>query len=236
MIPKIAYLSWKTRDIVNSNSPIIANGLNNLIQLNKNWSITIYEDDDVDNYLKLNLDSSLYKLIENFHIVAKTDVWRLLKQYNEGGLYIDIDRLCNISLDSIVTDSIKWVLPTCLDLDFSHDFMMSAPNNPVYEIALNLYFQRRINGYTNTYFLGPQTYMHAVTQALIGQQINSNPGQQVFGEIRAKIAEMSFIKTYREHPPHMTIINKQTPVDWDHETEKRRLYAEYNLKHWTGDW
>lgn len=236
MIPKIIHVTWKTKDIVNSNSPIIKGGLRNLIDLNPDWNVNVYDDKDIDDYLKSVLDACDYNLLEDKHIVEKTDIWRLFKIYTEGGLYVDVDRMCNVALKDIVPEGIKWVLPTCRDYDFSHDFMMSAPGNPVFLRAINLYLHRRREGHMSVYFLGPQTYMHAITEELIGRIINTNPGVDVFTQIRETVAQMPFIYIYREDPPYDTITYHTEGKQLDHEAMKRQLYSEFGLKHWTGEW
>ena len=237
MIPKIVHLTWKTKDIFSSNSPLLLNGIVKLKEMNPEWEITVYTDQEIDDYLKYYLEPTDFNLIKGVHVVGKTDLWRLLKIYNEGGLYMDIDRLYNISLSDIITsDTIKWVLPTYLDIDFSHDIMLSAPGNPAFLRAAQLHLERRKAGETNIYYLGPQTYMHAVTFSLMGKVINTNPGKEVFEEIRSKIIESNFIKTYRETSPLDTIVYRYDGIIKNHEEMKRALYKEYELKHWTGDW
>ena len=237
MIPKIVHLSWKTKDIFSSNSPLIINGVVKLREMNPDWKITVYTDQEIDNYLKHYLEPTDYNLIKDVHVVGKSDLWRLLKIYNEGGLYMDIDRLYNISLSDIITsDTIKWVLPTYQDIDFSHDIMLSAPGNPAFLGAAQLHLERRKAGETNIYYLGPQTYMHAVTYSLMGKVINTNPGKEVFEELRSKIVESNFIKTYRETSPLDTIVYRDDGIIKNHEDMKRALYKEYELKHWTGEW
>ena len=100
MIPKIVHLTWKTKDILDSDSPIIVNGARKLVDMNPDWKVTVYDDNEVNSYLKDVLDASDYKLIQDKHIVQKSDIWRLFKIYLEGGMYMDIDRLCNKSLSS----------------------------------------------------------------------------------------------------------------------------------------
>lgn len=236
MIPKIIHISWKDKNILNNNSVLIAKGLKKLIELNSNWKLEISTDDEVDEYLKLTLDKSDYNQLAKKHIVEKLDVWRLLKLYNLGGLYIDIDRLCNISLDSILTDKIKCVLPTSGDYDFSHDFMLTAPQNPIHLYTLQLNLARRKEGWTSLYSLGAQTYMHGITYVLMGKIINTNPGKEVFEEIRKEIDKLSFIKTYKENPPYHTITYRHDGDKFDHEQLKREFYASQGLKHWTGEW
>ena len=238
MIPRQIFLTWKSKDIVNHPSPIVQMGVRNLIKQNPAWSVTVYEDADIDEYLRANLMPSDWDLIRGEHIVAKSDLWRLLKIYLEGGCYMDIDRLVNIPMDEIVTEGVQWVLPTCLDHDFSHDFMCSSAENPALFAAIVLHLQRRMQGLKNVYLLGPQTWMHAVSQTLMGQQIETGAGAAAFAAIREQIAKMPFIKTYRESPPYDTITYRHDPDAWpyDHEAEKRRLYADNGMKHWTGEW
>ena len=235
-IPKIIHIAWKHKHILDSQSPLILNGLRKLIDINPDWQVTIHTDEEIDHYLKVTLQEIDYKLIQDKHVVAKTDIWRLLKLYLEGGLYIDIDRFCNIKLSELATDNIKWVLPTYMDTDFSHDFMMSAPKNPVFLKAIDLYLTRRREGNDNIYFLGPQTYMHAITMVLCGEMINTNPGKEKFDKILATINQAPFIKTYRETPPYDTIIFNDTDTQPDLETLKREFYAREGINHWTGSW
>jgi mannosyltransferase OCH1-like enzyme len=236
MIPKIVHLSWKTKDLLDSDSPLVQEGMKKLVELNPDWKVTIYDDDEVDEYLKDRLEPKLYALIADKHIVQKTDLWRLVKLFIEGGLYIDIDRFVNKPLNDLIDKDTKWVLPICRDYDFSHDFMMTAPQNPAYSYATQLYLERLQEGHNNIYFLGPQTYMHAITQTLMGETINTNPGKDVFEAIRETIKTASFIKTYREDPPYDTIVYRNDTLGLDWEQEKRKFYAESGLKHWSGDW
>ena len=236
MIPKIVHLTWKTKDIFSSTSPLILNGIVKLKELNPDWKITVYTDQEVDDYLKYYLEPTDYNLIKDVHIVAKSDLWRLFKIYLEGGMYMDIDRLCNKDLSSFITDNIQWVLPTCREYDFSHDIMISAPNNPVYLETIKLYLQRRKEGNTNVYFLGSQTYMHAITHTLFGKVINTDPGVEVFKSMRQEIEKIPFIKTFREDPPNETILFDGSKETFDLEVLKRSLYNDTGIKHWTGEW
>jgi mannosyltransferase OCH1-like enzyme len=237
-IPKIIHLAWKNKDILKNESPLIVNGIRKLVDMNTDWQVEINTDEEIDSYLVDTIEKKDYELIKNAHIVAKTDIWRLIKLYVTGGLYMDIDRFCNVELSNLASENVKWVLPTNASFDLSHDFMMTAPNNPAFLNAINLYLHRRSEGNNNVYFLGPQTYMHAVTEVLCGEMINTNPGEKKFNEIRNKIKESSFIKTYCETSPHDTIIYKHKDGDekLDLEVLKRQFYASENIKHWTNEW
>jgi hypothetical protein len=236
MIPKKVHLSWKTKDLLDSKRPLVVHGVKRLVDLNPDWEVTIYDDQEVDDYLKTQLEPQVYALIASKHIVQKTDLWRLIKLYEEGGLYIDVDRFVDTPLNDLVDENTKWVLPTYRDYDFSHDFMMTAPHNPAYRLAAQMYIERMNQGHTSVYFLGPQTYMHAVTQTLTGEMLNTDLGIAAFDRLRNIMKSCGFIKTFREEPPYNTIVYRGENLGLDWEQEKRKFYAESGLKHWSGDW
>lgn len=68
-IPKIAHVAWKTKDVVDSKSPLIVNGLRKLIDLNPDWTVTVHDDNDVDEYLKNVLNKRDYNLIDRKSVV-----------------------------------------------------------------------------------------------------------------------------------------------------------------------
>lgn len=236
IIPKIVHVSWKSKTVVESAHQLITHGLRNVIDLNPDWDVTVHQDSDVDYYLKNMLLHNEFELIKHKHIVDKVDLWRLLKIYHEGGVYLDIDRLCNQPFSVLVQENTKWVVPTCRDYDFSHDFMMSAPQNPVYINAANLLLQRRKQGWDNTYFLGTQTYMHALTHTVFGQVINTDPGTDVFIAMRNQLDQLDYVNVIREDPPYNTAIyqNNNSFVNW--EFYKRDFYASQGVRHWTNEW
>lgn len=236
MIPKIVHTSWKDKTILQSQSPLIQEGIANLIKLNPDWKVTIYDDQEVNEYLYESMDSKDFQLIEKDHIVAKTDIWRLIKLYREGGLYLDIDRYCDIKFSDYISNEIKCVLPMCLDTGFSHDFMMSDIGNPIYLETYKLLIERRYSS-NNIYFLGPQTYMHGVTKVLMGVMIDINPGLNVIQSIRNTIEGIPFIYTYREELPYNSVICRHKTGSYETwKTQKQELYSDYKLKHWTGEW
>lgn len=237
MIPKVVHVSWKDRGLLESESVFVKNCIGKVAELSPNWKVEVSDDCDIDDYLKRHLDAIDYKLLEPKHVVEKCDVWRLIKLYTEGGIYVDIDRLCNTSLDVVVGSSAKMVLPYN-DHDFSQDFMCSAPGNPVFMETLLLNLSRRRGGHSNVYFLGPQTYFHAVTKCLTGNIVEVNPGKETIDLLVELVRSYGFISTYKETSVYDTVLYRPSgdQVKFDHEDEKRKFYALSKLKHWTGDW
>jgi hypothetical protein len=237
-IPKIIHISWKTKDILDKNHVFPKNCIQKLVELAPEWSPIVSDDDDVDRYIRDHISAIDYQFLKDRHIVEKTDVWRLIKMYNEGGLYTDIDRLCNISIDDVIKENTRMVLPECADTDFSQDFMCSAPGNPIFLETLNINLERRRSGCRNVYLLGPQSYFHGITKAMTGKIIETKPDLKTFSALRHMLIESGFTVTYKEHPPYNTIMYRpeNTQINFDHEAMKRDFYAKCDLKHWTGDW
>lgn len=235
LIPKIVHTTWINTDVLTSNHPMAVKGIQSLISLNPDWDVRLYPNEDIDTYLQTTMESSDYQLIRDFHVVQKSDIWRLFKLYYEGGMYIDIDRFVNKKLNDVISPHVKCVFCTCEDNDFSQDIMITAPGNPIFATAILLYITRIRLGIKNTYFLGPQTYMHAITGS-IGQVYNTNPGKGTMNSVRAKLNELGFAQTFREQLPNNTFVysGNETLNQW--EQTKRTFYKEFNLKHWTGEW
>lgn len=236
-IPKKIHLCWKNSDLLDNTHEFVARCMGSLAQHNPQWRIHVSTDADVDQYLKDHLDTIDYLLIKHTHIVAKSDVWRLLKIYLEGGIYVDIDRLCNVQLDKVIYSTTKWVLPSCGDHDFSHDFMCCAPGNPLYLRVLEQNLKLRHQGVDHIYLLGPQTYFHVITAHLMGKPLLTAPTEQDWKIMREEIRARDFMQTYVEHLPYNTFLFRSVEnPDFDYESLKKEFYQENQVSHWTGAW
>jgi hypothetical protein len=239
-IPKYIYVSWKNKNVMDKDFSIINKGIKNLIRLNDGYEIIIYDDDDIENYLKTNLGSDDYNLIKNKYIVEKIDLWRLLIIYNEGGIFTDIDRYVNIPFSEVFNDDISLVLPTFVDTDFSQDIIISVAKNPILKTAIELNLKRRREGCKDIYFLGAKTYMHAVVYNFCGVSISTRSlPNKYLQEIREYINNSKNIVTYIEQPPGLTIFfdsSKEGTVHKDfkhiYNKEKGELYNYYNVDKW----
>ena len=227
-IEKKIHISWKNKDILNTDFSIIKNGIKALKNLNPEYEFEISDDNDVDNYIKTHISKEDYNLIKDKYIVEKTDVWRLLKIYHEGGIYMDIDRLCNIPLSEIIKPNVKCILPMHYDIDFSQDIMVSCSNNILHKKAIELNLERRRNGWNDVLSLAPITYFHAITKVLLGEQINRYPNIENLNKLRNIINDCIYLDTYKEDSPYNSLMYRGDPVVLD----KNELYKYCDTKHW----
>jgi len=232
-IPKIIHLSWKNKDVFNEKSPMILNGLLNIKKLNPTYKLELSDDNDVENYLKDKLNYNDYKDIMNKHIVQKVDLWRLLKLYYEGGIYLDFDRYSNKSFDEIINKETKCILPTYFDSNFSQDIMISCKNNPIYMKAIEYNIEARKRG-KRLYDISVPTYMNSITEIVFGKKYGEDPGVELMQQFRKLLNESKQYQTYREEP-HDKLFNytysKYSFLNGNNES-KIEFYARQNVVHW----
>jgi len=227
-IEKNIHVSWKRKDILDMDFYVIKNGILALKNLNPEYNFQISDNSDVDEYLQKNISSEDYELIKNKHIVEKIDLWRLLKIYNEGGFYMDIDRFYNIPLCEIIKPGVKCIIPTYQNVDFAQDIMISCSGNIFHKRAIELNLQRRRDGWTDILSLGPITYFHAVTEILTGKQMNRKPSDQKFDMLMKIISDSPYLDTYYEIPLYNTVVYRGDEIPFD----KDEFYNECNVIHW----
>jgi hypothetical protein len=235
-IPKIIHISWKNKNIIGNQSPVILNGITNLKKINPDYRLEISDDNDVENYLKSKLKKWDYFKIKNKKIVEKIDIWRLFKIYNEGGIYIDIDRYCNISFSDIIKNDTKCILPTCGNIDFSQDIMISCKNNPIFKKAIEFNLNGRclINP-RGVFHLGPPLYMRVITEVVFGEIKRRRPGSHIIDKYRKLLADSKYFQTYKENAPNDSLIFKYDVETFEkgNGLNKEQFYKSENVKDWS---
>ena len=101
MIPKIIYRSWKTHNF----HPKIEKFINRMLNKNPDYEQVIYTDEQVQDYVKSNYDTEIYKAFDSLNIMtAKVDFWRYLILFKNGGIYLDIDSQINSKISDFLED------------------------------------------------------------------------------------------------------------------------------------
>jgi mannosyltransferase OCH1-like enzyme len=80
---------------------------------NPAWTHRLYDDKSIKAYLKAQLTADDYRQIERVNPkygVVLADLFRYLVIYNEGGVYLDIKSTAKLPLDSVLQDSMTYLL------------------------------------------------------------------------------------------------------------------------------
>jgi hypothetical protein len=148
--------------------------------------------------------------------------------YEEGGVYMDPDRLVTGRLKDLLDGGTAlWDLPTYSPngrfVDFSQDIMISGPGNPAYLLTANISVTRRRMcrsraadaswippgapqsvRCSNVGDWGPTAYMHGVSQCLTGKQ--ASRGDTMCGTVaQHRVGELTpKVRLVSENPPFLT--------------------------------
>lgn len=226
-IPKRIHLCWAHDGILNATYrklEMIRRGVGNLTKSNPSWTATVWDDAAMETYIKRRIAPHDYELVKDAYVVEKTDLFRLLLMYHEGGIYQDIDRLYDRGpIDSIIRASTRIHLPWWSDINFSQDIMMSSPGSLVFlnAIRFNLKIRRQLeaqkmkqgkttaNGKHRSrkelLELGPSAYMYALTYTLFGlRTLPSKP--RLDDEAHSMAAPV--LRRAMEASPHLQTMNE----------------------------
>lgn len=228
-IPKKIHITWRNKNILDLNFSIIKYGIRNLRDLNPDYNLEISDNTDVDNYIKQNISAKDFELIKYKKMVEKSDLWRLLKIYNEGGMYTDVDRFYNKPLSAIIKAGVKCVLPMYKNIDFAQDIMISSPGNPIHKRAIELNLERRRGGCLDILSLAPITYFHAATEVLLGEQLARWPSQENINRLNSIIDNSKYLQSFVENPPFDTLVYEGPAIFND----KMLFYHSQEVNHWT---
>lgn len=246
-IPRIVHVTSPQRfDPTTATAALIRDGLGNLLRRNPSWQALVYDDGDLDEDLRAWLAPPDYALIARAHPVEKADLWRLVKMYTMGGIYSDLDRLANVNLDTLLHPDTRCVLPLFVSAngapgawkDFTQNFMVSSPGNPIFLHAANLNVQRRAACHQavvsaargssalpcvpkelfhckmNIMGLGPTTFMHAASEVMFGAQVRRAPSLSQCRRMTRRMAELApMLVVVAERPPLNTTTFQRSAVD-----------------------
>lgn len=103
MIPKIIWQTYKTpyKDLPN----YIKEAINSWKNLNPEYEYKYFDDSQIDEFVLKEFGQDWYNLFINVPLgVMKADIWRYMVLYKYGGVYADIDTICNKSIKLWVDD------------------------------------------------------------------------------------------------------------------------------------
>jgi len=236
-----------------ADTPMVQHGVMNLKKMNPDWEFEQYNLTEIEDYLQEHLAKSDWEMMKPSPLIPKTDLFRLLKMYHEGGLYQDVDRLYNIPLSQLLTPDTKLLLPTLYDVTFTLDFLCSSRGNRLYERAIALYLcklrEEHGEGLTQWDRLNPSqlhsvaqeaaaTYWAAVMEMLFGRPIwgpvhhaiDGDEGRAFASHVRSLIAANPHMLTYREQWCDL-ITSKHPNCTW---ISKDSLFNAAKVRQWDG--
>jgi inositol phosphorylceramide mannosyltransferase catalytic subunit len=108
-IPKTIHQTYPTKNV----NKDIQNNIDTLKRLNPGYEYRLYDDNDIIKFIKNNYDDYIletYNKINPEYGPARTDYFRYLLLYKEGGIYLDIKSSCEKPFNSIIKNDDEYIL------------------------------------------------------------------------------------------------------------------------------
>ena len=166
MIPKVIYQTWKTKNL----PPSCIDIKNNIQKLNPEYKILLYEDKDIDDFIKYNFDEYTYNSFLQLNVgAAKADFWRYCILYKYGGIYLDIDSNIIRPLNELIQEDDQCIITREQSSGhFVQWFMIFEKNHPILLNLINQCCRNITNKTTNDiiYLTGPGAFTESINQIM----------------------------------------------------------------------
>jgi len=135
-IPKVIYLTYKTKDIPES-------VIDKFKKVYPDYEIKIYDNNDCIDFLNKEFGQEyvdIFNFIKDGPI--KADFWRVCILYKYGGIYSDVDNVPNINVEEILEPNTTFL--TCLSAfmqSINPLFIVSIPNHKALKMCIDKYLE-----------------------------------------------------------------------------------------------
>lgn len=166
MIPKIIYQTWKTKNLPQSCIDI----KNNIQKLNPDYKMLLYDDKDIDNFIKSNFDEYTYNSFLELDVgAAKADFWRYCILYKYGGIYLDIDSNIIRPLNELIEEDDQCIITRENNKGiFVQWFLIFEKNHPILLDTINECCRNITNKTTNGILslTGPKVFSNSINKIM----------------------------------------------------------------------
>jgi hypothetical protein len=135
-IPKVIYLSYKTKNIPNYIIP-------NWKKIYPEYEIKLYDNEDCIKFLK---DEYGMEYVDIFNMIKdgpiKADFWRVCVLYKYGGIYADVDIEPLVSVENIMDMDTTFL--SCISQDkigITPQFIVSIPKHNALKMCIDKYLE-----------------------------------------------------------------------------------------------
>jgi mannosyltransferase OCH1-like enzyme len=135
MIPKRIYQTWTTKEVPYGIKQVIKR----MMDMNPSYNHYLYDDKDMDTFIKDNYPKNVYKAYSMLGIgAAKADLWRYCILYKYGGVYLDIDAALIKPLDELIRDEDSAIITReHIEGLFCQWFMIFKKAHPLLKSVIN---------------------------------------------------------------------------------------------------
>jgi hypothetical protein len=243
--------------------PFVSFSIISMINLNPDWNVTVYDDEMIDRVIQNAGNVGIISKEEvdvligvegeeegegghkqTAHIVERCDIARLLLMYQEGGVYLDVDRLVSRKFADFITPSTRLCLPTHFDINFAQDIMCSSRGNEMFlsiiqrASTIRMESERR-KGWVKgglLYDMGPSSYNSQILMNVFGMDSKAydrHKGEKAFfAQARDAISASHgtiITKLESDYCNDTLVLDDSIPVC----PRREELYDRYGMTPWS---
>lgn len=185
MIPKKIWQTYKTPY---SNLPEYAlEATKTWIDKNPDWEYNYFSDSDVLDFVSSEFGSDWVKIYESCPLgVMRADIWRIMILYINGGMYTDLDTICNVPNSSWINNisNKRVILNAEHEVHIQQWTFLSEPEHPVFYYMLeNIKKEFETPDYSNPHFVHAMTGPGIFTRSILEFLNMWFPSKTANGEI-----------------------------------------------------
>ena len=135
-IPRIIHQTFKTNNVPVS----MYQAAMSWVEYNLDCEYRFYDDEDCLNLIKENFND---EVLQAYYLLEKgafrADLWRYCVLYIYGGIYADIDTVCQMPMLALIENNDEFIIPTASASPHAlfNAFICSKPQHPFLKKAIN---------------------------------------------------------------------------------------------------
>jgi mannosyltransferase OCH1-like enzyme len=194
MIPKIIHQTWKTQNVPDE----WKNAVYSCKTINKGYKHIIWTHESMNKFVK-KYYPDFYKMYKSYkYDIQRCDAFRYFVLYKYGGIYLDMDIICNQKLNNFLHYDLVLARSSNIETSFSNAFFMGVPNHFFFKYCID-HLSENINNYQ--YFGKHLHVMYSTGPAFLTNMIND------YGKIKD-----TYILTKKEFAGDCNVCNETTCI------------------------
>jgi len=133
MIPKIIHQTWKTTTIPEK----WKQAADSCKQLHPDFQYILWTDQAMDSFVKQEYPVFYKTYTAYAYHIQRCDAFRYLVLYKYGGVYMDLDMICNKKLDDLLQHEVVIAPSINVGNVFTNSFFMSVPQHPFFKYCID---------------------------------------------------------------------------------------------------
>ena len=133
MIPSILHQTWKNKEIPDQWKA----SYDSCQRVMASYTRRLWTHDEMEAFVKQNYPEMYDTYMSYPHDIQRCDSFRYMVLYHFGGIYLDLDIACKLSLDELLKYDIVMSISSNIGQYFTNAILMIKPNHPFFRYIID---------------------------------------------------------------------------------------------------